>query len=107
MFRKVPKLPSNSKESSILRDKIREYYQQGYSVDVIQSAFFWFSRDMIEKIVGMVHRKSRAKLPEGRKCLCGCGRTVKGRAKYKTGYCRLKASRARKSRAAYGLDDNN
>jgi hypothetical protein len=97
--RQVPRLPAAKEEAQERRDLIRLLHRQGASVEELTQRFFYYSVEVINKIV-----KHPSETPKGiawgtrGHCHCGCGRKIEPRQRWAKPGCKKRTQR--KSTAA-------
>jgi hypothetical protein len=92
--RQVPRLPATPAEAQERRDLIRLLHRQGASVDELGRRFFYYSPEVIEKIVKQPLETARGEAWGTRGvCRCGCGASVKAGQRWATSGCKKRTQR--------------
>lgn len=92
--RQVPRLPATKEEAQERRDLIRLLHRQGASVEELTQRFFYYSTEVLQKIV-----KQPLETPKGiafgnrGHCHCGCGVKVEPRQRWATPGCKKRTQR--------------
>ena len=83
--RQVPPLPSTKEKALERRDLIRLLYRQGASVEELAQQFFYYSTEVLQKIVKQPLEMSKG-IAFGNRgfCHCGCGVKVEPRQRWAT-----------------------
>jgi hypothetical protein len=92
--RQVPRLPATKEEAQERQDLIRLLYRHGASGEELTQRFFYYSTEMLRKIV-----KHPLETPKGIAfgnrgfCHCGCGVQVAPRQRWATPGCKKRRQR--------------
>jgi hypothetical protein len=110
--RRIPALPVTKEKARERRDVMRLLYKQGWSIERLVEYFFYYSPEVMQRIVKQPLETKKAKAKEKalkptdvkkrkpqlaakvgqRICPCGCKRPVNGRRKWARESCRKRKS---------------